>query len=400
MDQDSQTCDLLLAGTGLANALVALRLASERPDLRVIALDRDTQLGAGRTWSFFSTDLSPAQTVWVAPLVAHAWDGYEVRFPGFRRVLTTGYCTLSAERIDRAVAAAIGSRLRRGADIMEVGPGNVALRDGTAWRAPAVLDGRGGRPSGALWLGWQKFVGQELRLAAPHGLERPIVMDATVPQIDGYRFIYVLPLAPDRLLVEDTRYSDTPALDREGMRAAVAEYADRQGWRPIGVEAEEQGALPLILDGDIEAFWAETPPLAAPVGVRAALFHPVTSYSLPSAVALADDLVDVLPADTAALRQWIEARSKRVWRQQGFYRLLNRMLFLAGEPELRWKVFARFYTLPQPLIERFYAGRCTLPDRMRVLVGRPPVPFFNALGVVYPSIARPLHGRMNVGGRA
>ena len=35
-----------------------------------------------------------------------------------------------------------------------------------------------------------------------------VVMDATVPQEDGFRFVYALPLDPDRVLVEDTYFSD------------------------------------------------------------------------------------------------------------------------------------------------------------------------------------------------
>ena len=50
------------------------------------------------------------------------------------------------------------------------------------------------------------------------------------------------------------------------------------------------------------------------------------------------------------------------------------MLFQAAEPEERWRIFARFYRLPEPLIERFYAGRSTVFDKLRVLTGKPPVP--------------------------
>ena len=35
--------------------------------------------------------------------------------------------------------------------------------------------------------------GLELEFEAPHRVERPIVMDSTVDQIDGYRFVYSLP---------------------------------------------------------------------------------------------------------------------------------------------------------------------------------------------------------------
>jgi lycopene beta-cyclase len=72
--------------------------------------------------------------------------------------------------------------------------------------------------------------------------------------------------------------------------------------------------------------------------------------------------------------------SKSAWRERSFYRLLNRMLFRAAEPAQRYRVLERFYRLPAPLIERFYAGQATFADKVRILSGKPPVPIGRALG--------------------
>ncbi|MEJ0065044.1 MAG: lycopene cyclase family protein [Caulobacteraceae bacterium] len=72
--------------------------------------------------------------------------------------------------------------------------------------------------------------------------------------------------------------------------------------------------------------------------------------------------------------------STKVWKGRAFYRLLNRMLFRAAQPDQRYKVLERFYRLPAPLIERFYAGDATLGDKLRILSGKPPVPIGRALG--------------------
>ena len=55
------------------------------------------------------------------------------------------------------------------------------------------------------------------------------------------------------------------------------------------------------------------------------------------------------------------------------------MMLGASRPSHRWKVFARFYHLPPALIERFYAGRSTRDDRVRILCGKPPVSPLRAL---------------------
>ena len=68
--------------------------------------------------------------------------------------------------------------------------------------------------------------------------------------------------------------------------------------------------------------------------------------------------------------------------QQAFYRFLNRMLFRAARPERRHLVMQKFYRLPQPAIERFYAGRTSLRDMARILSGKPPVPILSALRAI------------------
>ena len=73
----------------------------------------------------------------------------------------------------------------------------------------------------------------------------PLLMDATVPQTDGLRFFYVLPMSPTRVLVEDTYFSDSAALDSPKLRAEVLAYAAQSGFVVRAIVREEQGVLPL-----------------------------------------------------------------------------------------------------------------------------------------------------------
>ncbi len=374
-------------GGGLANGLIALRLRAQRPDLRLIMVERDSVIGGQHTWCHFASDVEPDIAATLEPLIVHRWDGYAVRFPAHRRSLTTPYLAISSERLHEKVSAALGADAWLGVGVETVSPTRVTLSDGRIIESPCVIDGRGARSSPRLALGWQKFLGQEVELAGPHGLTTPIVMDATVDQLDGYRFLYVLPFSPTRLLIEDTRYADGPALDRQALRADIAAYAAAQGWTIAAVEREEDGILPIALAGDIDGFWAEAPVGLPQVGLRAALFQPTTGYSLPDAARLAAEIAALPNLTSASVRACVEARSKAAWRGRGFYRLLNRMLFRACAPERRYRVLERFYRLRQPLIQRFYAGRANLADRARVLSGKPPVPVMAALAVLTESSA-------------
>lgn len=374
--------DVVLCGGGLANSLIALRLKGRRPGLKVLLLERAGGPEDGHTWSFFDTDV-PTQTLrWLAPLRAAEWPGYAVAFPRLKRRLPTGYGSVSSVGLAQAVAASLAADQVFGVDAAEVTPTSVRAADGRVFSAPLVIDGRGARPSRALALGWQKFVGLELRTAEPHGLAEPIVMDADLPQLDGYRFLYSLPFGPDRLLVEDTRYSDGPGLDLDDLADEARAYAERNGWRIAEVLRREHGVLPVALGGDIDAFWAEAPAGVPQSGMRAALFHPTTGYSLPEAAQLADAIADAPELSSAAIDALVRTRSQARWRDGGYFRLLNRMMFLAAAPEQRWRVLARFYRLPQPLIERFYAGRLTWADKARLLAGEPPVPVGRAMRVM------------------
>jgi lycopene beta-cyclase len=204
-------------------------------------------------------------------------------------------------------------------------------------------------------------------------------MDATVDQIDGYRFVYLLPFGPDRLFVEDTYYSDTPAIDRDTLADRIADYVTSRGWTIAAVEREERGALPVVLGGDFEAYWRSGGAGVAKAGVRAGLFHPTTGYSLPDAVRAARIVTDLRDGTGAALHTALHAFAAKSWAERGFYRLLDRMLFRAAQPAERYRVLERFYRLDEDLVARFYAGHSTRLDKARILVGRPPVPIHRAL---------------------
>jgi len=52
--------DLLIAGGGLAGGLIALALREKRPDLDVTIIEAAPRLGGNHIWSFFDSDIAPA----------------------------------------------------------------------------------------------------------------------------------------------------------------------------------------------------------------------------------------------------------------------------------------------------------------------------------------------------
>lgn len=375
--------DLILVGGGLANTLIALRLAEAQPELDVLVLEQGPRAGGNHTWSFHGSDVTPAQLRWLEPLIVKNWTGYDVRFPNFQRTLPGTYHSISSDRLAELAAQRLGTSLRCDTDVATVEPNAVTLADGTRMTARAVVDGRGPEPSEHLTIRFQKFVGQLVTLEAPHGLERPVIMDATMRQDEGYRFFYLLPFSERTILLEDTRYSDNPNVESSNYGREIDTYARRQGWRIASVEREEFGVLPITLYGDIEAYWDSAPARVARSGLRAALFHPGTGYSLPNALSLADQLAQQEDWSPAAVYATTRAASVDLWQRSAYYRSLNRLLFIAAEPAQRYLVLKRFYHLRASLISRFYAGTSTRFDKLRTLVGKPPLSMYRAFSTLW-----------------
>ena len=334
---DDLGADIAVLGGGLAGGLIALALAKLRPELRVIIVERGERLGGNHVWSFFATDLPEGGTALVEPLIAARWDDYEVRFPSLSRPLRTPYHSLTSARLDTAVRVALPEdAVLCGCDIATVAAHHVTLRDGRTIAAGAVIDARGSAGLPQMAGGWQKFLGQRVRTAVPHGLERPIVMDATVAQHDGYRFVYCLPFSANEVFVEDTYYADGPEVDAPLLRERIAAYCAEAGWQVAEILGEESGVLPVVGMGDWAAFRAghEVPGVAL-AGVRAGLLHPLTGYSFPSALAFALELARQPDVSGPALAVWSKGWAARHWLGGGFYRMLTKMLFATAAPGSR-----------------------------------------------------------------
>ena len=373
---------IIICGGGLAGGLAAIALAKRRPELDLLLIEQDESFGGNHIWSFFDSDIA-AGSGWIVDQVARRrWPDHEVRFPRRERRIPVGYTSIRSTDLDCAVRSALGNRqYRLGANVTEVGPGHVIV-DGKRIEAGCVIDARGPGPMTGIELGWQKFVGRVYRFPALHQVTRPVVMDATVPQLDGYRFIYMLPLGQTELLIEDTYYSSSPLLDQERIGTRLDAVArQQQGGDEAEIISQETGVLPVVIEGRLEDLWPKADAVPR-LGLRGGFFHPTTGYSLPDAAANAMALAEQGDLSAFAVALMLRARAQRLWTKRRFFQLLNRMLFRAAEPDERYRVLEHFYRLPPAVIQRFYAAELTQLDKLRILSGRPPVGVVRALSAL------------------
>ncbi len=360
--------DLVLIGGGLQSALIALAVHHRAPRTRIAMVESGARLGGEHTWCFHEADVPPSEADWVEPLVEARWPTWDVHFTGLERTFALRYASITSARLESVVSRTMsrdGSALFLGTRAAALGEHTVELDDGVVLEAPLVVDARGPEPL-ATAAAYQKFVGLELELALPSAIVRPLVMDATVAQHDGFRFFYVLPFAPTRVLVEETFYSDDPSLDEAASIARTHAYAASRGLAVARVIRTERGVLPLPLASTFAASSAS--PLVA--GYRGGWFHPTTGYSLPVAVRLAAHVSTTAPSAMFGA-SW-ERLANRHARQARFAVLLNRLLFGATEPAHRRDVLERFHRMPDAVVARFYALATSPSDRLRMFCGSPP----------------------------
>ncbi|RYZ06405.1 MAG: lycopene cyclase [Myxococcales bacterium] len=365
--------DFLLVGGGLGNALIALALFAHRPELKVGLVEQGRTLGGNHLWCFHAGDVDEAARGFVSQLVSARWPRYDVRFPELSRTLEEPYAAVRSERLDEVVrgafAAQRGSRLYLESRAVRVTDRTVTLEGGRELRARTVIESRGPDAlASSERAGYQKFLGLELKLRCPSPISHPVLMDALVPQRDGFRFMYALPFSSDRVLLEDTYFSDDKQLDREALEREILQYAANHGFDVESVVREEVGVLPLPTRLRPEPNPAPGGPLVA--GYQGAWFHPVTGYSFPVAARLA---CAIAAAEPGALREQVWPRLVREQRAQLRYcLLLNKLFFGAFAPDQRLNVIERFYRLPPESVRRFYAMTLSRGDRLRILCGRPP----------------------------
>jgi lycopene beta-cyclase len=377
--------NLLIAGGGLASCLLAYRIKLLLPDFDFLIVERNHQLGGNHNWSFHTTDINNSQFEWLSPLISYRWNDHDVVFPNHSRTIKRGYNTIASVDMHKKLIPIIGSHVLFNRSIKSLNNKEAQLNDGTLIEANIVINAMGHSLNKDIAIAYQKFLGIEIELNEPHNLQRPILMDASVNQQDGYRFIYTLPFDIRKLLVEDTRYSENILINEDEYLVEIKKYIDSKGWGNYKIINREKGALPIILNGNYSSFIDKE---IAMIGMKGLLCHPTTGYSIPHAVQLAELITDELSKKGNDVTQKIKQYSIHSWKRDEFFRILNRMLFWACKPLDRYKIFQRFYTLPESLIAKFYSREYSFLEKLKMLIGmmdgfKPPVKITNALKAMY-----------------
>ena len=358
--------DIAILGGGCAGLSLAARLADTGRSFTVI--EPRAAYSDDRTWSFWRTAPDP-----FVDCVQATWTAWTVEGPGgtvhrssrslpYQTVSGAAFYDRARHLIDGAANGTLALRTSAG-DVTATGSGHRVDTDRGALTARHVFDAR--PPTRRPAYG-QFFLGREI------ATDRAVFDPDTVPLMHfrrgysrGVDFLYVLPFARDRALVEVTSFAPAPPA-----RAVFEDWLDAE-MAALGADGgevlrEEAGALPM------EAGFADPPqPGITRIGLGGGAARPSTGYAFARIQAQSDALARAL-ADGAP---------PRVPPDPAMTRFMDRVFLqvLAAAPDRGPALFETlFRRAPADRLERFLSGSTRTADRLSVMASLPPLPFLRA----------------------
>ena len=374
--------DYIIVGGGLQSGLIVLALKHSQPQASVLVVERGDRIGGNHTWSFHPRDVSATANDWLDSVVEYRWPNYQVRLNRFEKEIDLTYASISSDYFAVAVSQSIGTGkcgvVLTNTEVTAITASEITTAKGMRYSGRLVLDCRGPSPSNALsysQCGYQKFWGFEIVLQSDWPFAGPVVMDDCIDQSDGFRFIYSLPFERRRVLVEDTRFANEPAINRDECFTQVQKYLSTIGVKGWSIVREEHGVLPMPISSELlpgETLHPSSGAISHAIcgGYAGGWFHAATGYSFPLSLAFAEAIASSTPESAAA--EIARLADKHRTRSQ-YGRFLNRLLFRLVRPSSRYQIFRRFYkVLSNDSIARFYSHRFTWRDAFRIVIGWPP----------------------------
>ncbi|PHR95713.1 MAG: lycopene cyclase [Leeuwenhoekiella sp.] len=255
MQNTSLHYDYLILGAGLSGLMLAQALVSDPyfKDKRILLLDKSEKKTNDRTWCFWSENTRDWDAViskkWERiafkgenfsaeiPLESYSYnkiEGIDFYESVFRKLRASKQLTFKTEAFQS---------LTETPEYVEVTTSGATYTAGRVFSSvlpPERLKNQTKYP-----VLQQHFIGWEVRTQEPiFDPEVATFMDFTIPQRGNTRFIYVLPTAPNKALVEYTLFSEHLLPDEE-YEAAIEDYMEALGASQYELVSTEKGSIPM-----------------------------------------------------------------------------------------------------------------------------------------------------------
>lgn len=372
-DSSEAIYDVIVVGAGVAGTrLVAHLLSGPWRDRRILVIERAPQSGRDHVLAFWSRDSGALEA-----LAEHAWSALRVAgdAEALRPLRDYRYLALTRVALLRATARTIEACpnvqvLAGEVDAIEDGPDAALVRVGErSLRARWVFDSRRPAPGPATMRLEQRFVGWTIEAPALRlDPSAATLFDLRTEQRDGACFVYVLPFAPERALVEHV-FTGPPGAAGPDAELALRTYLrDQLGLAAdrYTLTARERGAS-LLSD-------ARHPRRAGrrvcTIGVRGGRLKPSSGYALTR-----------IERDSAAIARSLARHGHpfRLPRERLLYRVLDAIFLwaLARDPARAPEIFAALMRRPERTL-RFLDEQAGALDLLALIVVLPTWVFLRA----------------------
>jgi len=356
-----RAAEVLVLGLGPSGRSLLSRLTAR--GVRAVGVDPAPERPWTATYALWSYEVP----TWLPPEVVAGTDRVRA-FARTEHAVADPYVVMDPARLHAALTVS-EDRVIAGR-VADVDAHTVRLADGRELSAGLVVDARGSRLSPAK--AQQTAVGVVLPRDATGSIVGSWFMDWRsdngAPADAPPSFLYVVPVGPDRVLVEETCLVGRPPLGYRELRARLQTRLESRGVQLRGDEAEEHVRFavetePAAHTRDPRA--ADQGPLL--IGARGGIMHPATGYSVAPSLRLADDLAVLIAAgslaDAAGLLRGRRRRLVRLLRGAGLTTLLR--LPPDGVPAF----FEAFFRLP-PDAQRAYLSGHDRPGDVAAAMAR------------------------------
>ncbi|MFI4819042.1 MAG: lycopene beta-cyclase CrtY [Enterobacterales bacterium] len=357
--------NIIFIGLGLSNGLIAIRLKQHFPDLDILLIEKNLNININKTWSFNFTDINLIKNNWIFPIIDNFWNKYIVNFKNYRRIINTEYLTITSYKFYKFIIKYFEKKILFKYVVSILSDHSVKLNNNIILNADIIFDGRGYKKNNNKNLCFQFFFGQEFKLNKYHNIKNPTIMDSTISQKYGYRFLYILPISPYSFIIEDTIYLNSKNLNIKINNNNIFKYIVKNKFNLNKILREEKGKIPIYLYDNFNIFIKN---IKIPCsGLRAGLLNNTTGYSFKYSIFLSNKISKINKFTSYYLNKLIINISYKIWNDNLFLRILNSIFFYKNVFFKKKNIIKNFYKLSDNLINNLFSCKLNLFEKIKIL---------------------------------
>lgn len=377
MQENATSFDYIILGAGLSGLMLANALVSDPyfQDKSILILDKSDKTKNDRTWCFWSENTQKWD-----PIISKKWNTIAFKSDNLNtEIALKSYSYNKVEGLDfynsifgvlraskkvifktEAFQSLIESET--GVEVSTTQNSYTAQKVFNSILPPERLKNQNRFP-----VLQQHFIGWEVRTQESiFDPEVATFMDFSIPQKGNTRFMYVLPTAKNKALVEYTLFSENLLPEAE-YEAAIEDYMDALGASEYQVTATEQGSIPMTA----YPFEQHNTQNVLHIGTAGGWTRGSTGYTFTYTFKRTEQLIDFLKTETNFYQFKIADRYR--WYDSIFLDVLYR------KNEMGADFFTRMFQKNKvDSIFRFLDGKSSLKDDLNIILSMPKKEFIKS----------------------